>query len=306
MPSNVAAPSRSNGHLDDRPNDHSSDRLNNPSSTTKDALADLPLTESPIKKRISRRTWIKVVIATIIVIALLGYLAWDIVAKGPLMTLLTNRDRLVDAVNSWGAFAPLLYIMLQVLQTVVAPIPGQIVGSIGGFLFGPWGILWTSIGTLIGCWIVFKIARRFGRPLLEKLFKKSAVDKFDFIINAKSASLILFAIFLLPGFPDDIICYIAGLTNLSIKRLMAIVILGRFPVIVLTNYIGAEVGTNFVMVALVALLAVVILGIGIWQRERIMAFLKRGATPASSSEDAKSLKNSESSKDLRTSKKPKN
>lgn len=273
MPSNVAAPSRSNGRLDDRPNDR-------PASQEK-APAPLALTEAPIKKRISRRTLIKVAIATIIIIALLGYLAWDIVANGPLMTLLTSRDKLIKIVDSWGPFAPLLYIILQVLQTVVAPIPGQIVGSIGGFLFGPWGILWTTIGTLIGCWVVFKVARRFGRPLLEKLFKKSAIEKFDFIINAKSASLILFAIFLLPGFPDDIICYIAGLTNLSIKRLMAIVILGRFPVIVLTNYIGAEVGTNFVMVALVALLAVVILGIGIWQRERIMTFLKRGATSTS-------------------------
>lgn len=275
MPSNVSAPSRS----DDRPN--------NPSGPIEDVSASLPLAETPIKKRISRRTWAKVVIATIIIIALLGYLAWDIIANGPLMTLLTSRDKLVTAVNSWGPFAPLLYIILQVLQTVVAPIPGQIVGSIGGFLFGPWGILWTTIGTLIGCWIVFKIARRFGRPLLEKLFKKSAIEKFDFIINAKSASLILFAIFLLPGFPDDIICYIAGLTNLSIKRLMAIVTLGRFPVIVLTNYIGAEVGTNFVMVALVALLAVVILGIGIWQRERIMTFLRRGATSAPNSENPK-------------------
>lgn len=285
MPSNVSVSSRPDDRPDDRP------------TSPEDASVPLPLAEEPLKKRISRRTWIKVAIATIIIVALLGYLAWDIVANGPLMTLLTSRDKLVAAVNSWGPFAPLLYIILQVLQTVVAPIPGQIVGSIGGFLFGAWGILWTTIGTLIGCWIVFKIARRFGRPLLEKLFKKSAIEKFDFIINAKSASLILFAIFLLPGFPDDIICYIAGLTNLSIKRLMAIVILGRFPVIVLTNYIGAEVGTNFVMVALVALLAVVILGIGIWQRERIMTFLKRGASSAPNSENPKNpegLKNPKS------------
>ena len=67
---------------------------------------------------------------------------------------------------------------------------------------------------------------------------------------------------------------------------MAIVALGRFPVIVLTNYIGAEVGTNFVMVVLVALLAVIILGIGVWQRERIMTFLKRGASAPKSSDAA--------------------
>lgn len=275
-------------------------RINSASENT---LSQSEPTRKPaIKKRISRSTIIKVIAATIIVIAIIGYLAWDVIAKGPLMTLLTNRDQLVAAVNSWGPFAPFLYILLQVLQTVVAPIPGQIVGSIGGFLFGPWGILWTSIGTLIGCWIVFKIARRFGRPLLEKLFKKSAIDKFDFIINAKSSSLILFAIFLLPGFPDDVICYIAGLTKLSIKRLMAIVILGRLPVIIVTNYIGAEVGTNFAMVLLVSLVAVIILGIGIWQRERIMTYLKREATPgdkpqSSSNRPRATNKKSQNSKD---------
>lgn len=233
--------------------------------------------EPAIKKRISPRTLTKVIIAAVVIAALIGYFAWDIIARCPLTTLLTNRDQLVATVNSWGPFAPLLYILLQILQTVVAPIPGQIVGSIGGFLFGVWGILWTTIGTLIGCWIVFKIARRFGRPLLEKLFKKSAIDKFDFIINAKSASLILLAIFLLPGFPDDVVCYIAGLTNLSIKRLITIVLLGRFPIIVLTNYIGAEIGTNFGLVFLLSFATVIILGIGIWQRERITTFLKQTA-----------------------------
>lgn len=103
------------------------------------------------------------------------------------------------------------------------------------------------------------------------------VAKFDFILEAKSASLILFAIFLLPGFPDDVVCYLAGLTKLSIKRLMVLVTLGRLPTIILTNYIGAGIGENFTMVAIAALLGVIILGIGIWQRERVMGLLKKKA-----------------------------
>lgn len=237
----------------------------------------LPLDEPLIKKRISRQTKIKVVLVALVIAILAVYLVWDIAFHGPLMSLLSNRDKLVKSVQSFGPFAPLLYILLQVTQTVVAPIPGQIVGSVGGFLFGPWGILWTAIGSLIGCWIVFLLARRFGRPLLEKIFKKSVIAKFDFILEARSASLILFAIFLLPGFPDDVVCYLAGLTKLSIKRLMVLVILGRLPTIILTNYIGAGIGDNFTMVAIAALLGVIILGIGIWQRERIMNLLKKKA-----------------------------
>lgn len=231
----------------------------------------------PFKKRISRKTIFKLVALIVIIVAILGYVAWDVIADGPLTRLFSeeNRDQLQQTISSWGIFAPLLYILLQVVQTVVAPIPGQVVGGIGGYLFGGWGVLWTSIGTLIGCWIVFRLARRFGRPLLEKIFKKTAIDKFDFIINAKSAALILFAIFLLPGFPDDIICYIAGLTKLPIRRLMLIVLLGRLPVITITNYLGAGLTENLSMVAIVSVISVVILGVATWQRERIMQFLKR-------------------------------
>lgn len=237
----------------------------------------LPLDEPLLRKRIAKKTKVKVALVALTVAILAMYLIWDIAFHGPLMSLLSNRDKLVASVQSFGLFAPLLYIVLQMVQTVVAPIPGQIVGSVGGFLFGPWGILWTTIGSLLGCWIVFLLARRFGRPLLEKIFKKSVVAKFDFILEAKSASLVLFAIFLLPGFPDDVVCYLAGLTKLSIKRLMILVTLGRLPTIILTNFIGAGIGENFTIVAIASLLGVIILGIGIWQRERVMSLLKKKA-----------------------------
>lgn len=246
-----------------------------------------------LKKRISWKTWLKIGLTGAVIVAIIVYLAWDIIAKGPLTRFLMNRDQLVAAVESWGVFAPLLYIILQVVQTVVAPIPGQIVGSIGGFVFGVWGILWTSIGTLIGCFIVFKIARRFGRPLLEKIFKKSSIERFDFIINSKSASLALFLIFLLPGFPDDIICYIAGLTTIPIRKLMFIVLLGRLPVITLTNYIGAGLVENTALVAAVSIIGVIILGIGVWQRDRITKFLKRDSDPQNSTTQSSDLEGPE-------------
>ncbi len=232
--------------------------------------------KTPLKKRISRSTIIKAAILTIVVLGVLAYLAWDVITKGPLMQLLSNRDQLVQVINNSGPWAPLIYVTLQVLQVVVAPVPGQIVGGVGGFLFGHWGILWTTIGSLIGFWLVFIVARKFGRPLIEKIFKKPAVDKFDFIINAKGSAFIIFAIFLLPGFPDDLICYLAGLTKLSIKKLMLVSILGRFPTIVITNYIGMGLSGNIGLVVILSLVAVAVVAVIAWQRKRIMFFLKRG------------------------------
>lgn len=254
-----------------------------PTPSVPDAL---PLDEPPVKQSLSRKTIIKFVIFGVIIVALLGYVAWDVIAKGPLTQLLSNRDELVRIMQGLGPWAPLLYIVLQVLQVVVAPIPGQIVGGVGGFLFGHWGILWTTIGSLIGFWLVFLIARKFGRPLLEKIFKKPVVDKFDFIINARGAALIIFAIFLLPGFPDDVICYIAGLTKLSLRKLMLVSILGRFPTIVLTNYIGMGVNGNIGLVVALSLLAVIIMGLVAWKRERILAFLKRDRNDSGNHKDS--------------------
>lgn len=229
----------------------------------------------PSKKQLSLGTKLKVIVLGLLAAILVIYLIWDIVFHGPLTSLLSNRDQLVESVRSFGIFAPLLYIVFQTIQTVAAPIPGQIVGSVGGFIFGPWGILWTTIGSLIGCFLVFKIARRFGRPLLEKIFKKSSIDKFDFIIDVKGASLILFAIFLLPGFPDDVVCYIAGLTKLPIPRLMLLVGLGRLPTIVLTNYLGSGLGGDHIwLVVLASILSVAILGLVVWKREWIIKLLK--------------------------------
>lgn len=225
--------------------------------------------------RIQKSTALKFAVFTTLVAVALGYLVWDVLAHGPLTRFISNRDELVRIMSELGPFAPLLYIVIQIIQVVVAPIPGQIVGGVGGFLFGYWGILWTTIGSLIGFWLVFLIARKFGRPLIEKIFKKPAVDKFDFIINAKGAALIIFAVFLLPGFPDDLICYVAGLTKLSIRKLLLISILGRFPAIVLTNYIGMGIGGNIGLVVALSLVTVVIVGLAAWKREKIIAFLKR-------------------------------
>lgn len=235
----------------------------------------LPVGEPPLKQKIRKSTILKFVLLGIVVVIVIGYLAWDVLAKGPITQLLSNRDELVRIMNNLGPWAPLFYILIQVVQVVVAPIPGQIVGGVGGFLFGHWGILWTTIGSIIGFWVVFCIARKFGRPLIEKIFKKPAVDKFDFIINAKGAALIIFAIFLLPGFPDDLVCYVAGLTKLSMRKLLLISILGRFPTIVLTNYIGMGIGGNIGLVVVLSLVVVVIIGLAAWKREQIIAFLKR-------------------------------
>lgn len=233
------------------------------------------LKDQIFKKRISRKLKIQASIFGLLALALVLYLVWDFSFAGPLASALSNKEKIISAVQSSGIFAPMIYILVQIIQTVVAPIPGQIASGVGGFLFGWWGVLWTIIGSGIGFWIVFSISRRFGRPFVEKVVKKELLDKFDFV-SGRHASTILFLIFLIPGLPDDAVCYIAGLTDVSIKKLMFLIIVGHFPSIVVTNYIGSGLGEkDLTPVIIISLFIVLLLIFAFLQKDKIMKFLKK-------------------------------
>ena len=225
---------------------------------------------SILKKNLSKKSKLKIALVVFLIVALSAYIFWDIIATGPLTSFLTNREELIKRVNETGFFAPLAYIFLQILQTVLAPIPGGVISPLGGFLFGWWGVLWTSIGATLGAWIVFYISKRFGRSLVEKIIKKEALEKFDFVLGDR-AGIIIFLLFLIPGLPDDTICYVGGLTKLSIKTLLLSFFIGRRPAVIANNYIGMGLGEgNLALVFLTSVLGILIIGFVYWKQDFIL------------------------------------
>ena len=230
---------------------------------------------SILKKNLSKKTKLNIALITFLIILLCAYIFWDVSFNGPLTSALTNREIIIKAVEEAGAFGPLAYMLLQILQTVLAPIPGGVVSPLGGFLFGWWGVLWTTIGATIGAWIVFVISKRFGRSLVEKIVKKDALEKFDFILGER-AGIIIFLLFLIPGLPDDTICYIGGLTKLSIKQLVVSFLIGRLPAVIANNYIGMGLGEgNLTAVFVSSILGILILGLVYWKQDAIFKILKK-------------------------------
>lgn len=228
-----------------------------------------------LKKSIDKKVKIEIALVALFIIAICGYFAWDVITGGPLTQLFNNREELIIIVEDLGPLGPIAYIGLQILQTVVAPVPGNVVGAIGGLLFGWWGILWTTIGATIGATLVFWVSRRFGRSLVEKLVKKESLEKFDFVVG-KRAGIILFLIFLIPGLPDDIVCYVAGLTDVPIKKLIVIFALGRLPAVVGNNLIGTGLSEgNIGLVITFVVIGVAIFAILYKQQENIMKLLGR-------------------------------
>ena len=95
-----------------------------------------------------------------------------------------------------------IFIGLQILQVIVAPIPGEVNGFIGGYLYGPvLGTLYSTIGLTIGSWLAFLLARWLGLPFVEKMINPKIIQKYDHFMEHRGI-LITFILFLIPGFPE--------------------------------------------------------------------------------------------------------
>jgi uncharacterized membrane protein YdjX (TVP38/TMEM64 family) len=173
-------------------------------------------------------------------------------------------------IQQFGAFAPLVFVLVQLIQVIVAPVPGQVTAFVGGVLFGPVaGTAYSMIGVMIGSAIAFWIAQRWGRPAVERMIEPGLVDRFDgFVQTIGVPGLLLFVV--VPGLPDDAICFFAGLAHFRILTFLVVMFVGRLPAYLVTNFAGDSVaGGQFVEAAALIGALVVFSVYAYRKRERI-------------------------------------
>jgi len=168
----------------------------------------------------------------------------------------------------YGMLAPFIYTLFYALQIVVAPVPGAGMSYTAGFLFGPIpAAVYSMVGILIGSAIAFTAARRLGWPLIEKIAPASWLERWR-NLSAVNSSATWFLLMLAPT--ADVFYFIAGLTKLSFRRFMLIVVIGRTPGILLSSYVGANVETFGVQWIGILIGAMLLLALaGNWLRQRI-------------------------------------
>ena len=153
-----------------------------------------------------------------------------------------GRRLLSALVDSFGAAKPWAYLGLQVAQVLFAPIPGQLIGLLGGYFFGFWqGLFLSMAGLAIGSLTAMGIARLLGEKVVRRLVPGRFLEKFDHLVKG-GGLWNFFMVFLLPALPDDAICFMAGLTRLPIPHLVAVSVLGRLPGTAVFLFVGASVG----------------------------------------------------------------
>lgn len=177
-------------------------------------------------------------------------------------------------VRGFGPLAPVVLIAIQAVQVVVAPVPGQVLAAVAGYLFGPWwGTLYNMVGITVGSTVAFWLSRRFGRTYVERILDEGALALFDAFVD-RHGLLSLFILFVLPGLPDDVLCFAGGLTSIPLWKLVLIAIVGRAPAFFLVNVFGHLVATGDVYEAMILLALIVGLSIiGYLNRDQITRFL---------------------------------
>jgi uncharacterized membrane protein YdjX (TVP38/TMEM64 family) len=161
---------------------------------------------------------------------------------GGVFELIGDRAQVRAWVEGYGPWGPVAIALLELAQTIAAPIPGQAIEFVSGLLYGPWwGALYAFAGIVAGSLINFGLSRRFGRPFAVRLAGKGAVARLDGLARS-GGSLFFFLLWLLPFVPDDLVCLAAGLTPMPARRFFLLMVVGRLPGIVVSTWVGARSG----------------------------------------------------------------
>jgi uncharacterized membrane protein YdjX (TVP38/TMEM64 family) len=169
----------------------------------------------------------------IVAMASVLYLAWRDVVP-------TTHAEWHDWLARFGVFAPVVLILVQALQVVIAPIPGALVNSASGYSFGvALGTAYSLLGTMLGTFVAIQLARRYGRPRLHHFMSTEWASRLDTSARRHGPTF-FFLVFLLPFLPDDLACFAAGLSSVPVPLLMLAALLGRTPSIWASCWVGAQ------------------------------------------------------------------
>ena len=175
--------------------------------------------------------------------------------------LQAQKDRFRDWVNSFGLWGPLVFIGVQIGQVVFSPIPGELTGFLGGYIYGVWvATIYSTVGLTLGSYLAFAVGRWLGRPFVEKLMSRSILEKFDFLVKSNGA-LFAFIFFTIPGFPKDYMCYLLGLSPLSTRTFLIIALLGRIPGTLVLGLQGANLYNERYGLFFALLVGIIIVGV---------------------------------------------
>jgi uncharacterized membrane protein YdjX (TVP38/TMEM64 family) len=209
---------------------------------------------------------------------LIGFLLLVLVLyKSGAFHFFLNRNELVSFLNSLGPLSWVGFVALQTIQVVAAPVPGEVTGFLGGYLYGGFlGIVLSTIGLTLGSWLAFIFSKTFGRPFVEKFVQKKTIDRYDYLLKHRKAAILVFILFLIPGFPKDYLCYILGLGPMATGEFLIISTAGRFMGTVMLTLGGIFIrNQQYYWFSMLVGIAIVIVLLSMAYRDKLETIFRR-------------------------------
>ena len=152
--------------------------------------------------------------------------------------ILNDQNVLKEFLENQGSLGSITYILIQIIQVVFPVIPGGVTTVVGALVFGPlWGFVVNYIGIIIGSIILFWLSRTYGKKFCLLFMKEETFDKYESKIDDKRGYEIFFIICMLsPISPADVMVMITGLTSMSYRKFISIILICRPLSIVAYSY----------------------------------------------------------------------
>lgn len=165
-----------------------------------------------------------------------------------------------------GAYGKLALTAVMIIQTIIAPIPSEALLMFAGAVMNIWDVLvFGGLGLIIGSVIAFYIARRGGRPIVEKMIGNKWTDNIDSWVSRNGTKAILFTR-LIPVIPFDLISYVSGVTSMRFRDYFAATVIGAIPRCLVLAYAGslaggilASVGVGIEIVFAIGIVGIIVL-----------------------------------------------
>ncbi len=172
---------------------------------------------------------------SVLVITLISIALYFLEISG-FLDKIDSVDKLREYIDSFGNYAVILFIVLQFAQVVFLPLPSFITVGAGVLLFGPLkGAIFSVIGIILGSIVAFYIGKVFGFKVAKWLVGEDSLNKGLKAIKGKDKVVLTF-MFLFPFFPDDVLCFVAGITTISSKYFIIMITLVRLITVFISSY----------------------------------------------------------------------
>lgn len=222
-----------------------------------------------------KRKLIRIIIAVIAIIIIAGA-TYAIIPFIKLLITEEGRLKISEKVGSFGVLSVVIFILFQIIQIVIAIIPGEPVEIIGGILFGALGGAAACLaGILAGTITVYYLVKWIGKPLVNAVFDSRKLEKYKILNDNRRLEVFIFTLFLIPGTPKDILTFLVPMTKIKPHTFFMLSTIARIPTVLSSTFVGANLGKGDWRLGIIIFAITAAIGfVGILYNEKILGKVK--------------------------------